>query len=38
MKTQKVDFLPDESQSEAELLCETKKLKAIFGDIAELAF
>ena len=38
MKSQKVDFLPDESQSEAELLCETKKLEAMFGDVAELVF
>ncbi|HIF9495371.1 TPA: antiviral reverse transcriptase Drt4, partial [Photobacterium damselae] len=38
MKSQKVDFLPDESQSEAELVCETKKLEAMFNGLTGFAF
>ncbi|TOP55839.1 hypothetical protein CGH12_23715, partial [Vibrio parahaemolyticus] len=38
MKSENVDFLPDESLSKAEQECDTLKVQEIFGDITELVF
>lgn len=38
MKSENVDFLPDESFSKAEKKCDMLKVQEIFGDITELEF